>query len=684
MPPETLAVDPASLEQSGGAAHEVALPINGILGQLPSGKVEISVEELVQHVPPGYLRPANEIAGFLPTLVSLPLMDVVMRIPPDLLALRPDQKEVDAAVVNMADPFTEEVLREQAEAARRQSGANIIDESQAPQEEFVPSQPTPVKSVAPPRRPAVEPLLQSRTAATTLAAPSVPATKVSPSLSTSAQRNFGPPLPPSTAPTPMPTLPGARTPTGQIPTPVRMSAPLPPRQTASIPFAAPPAAVTSQAAAPVPPVPRHTGPIPAPPPPRHTTSIPTVPRRTGTLASLSQSLTGAARAAAAAAAVSGAESLIETKPPAPPSPAPVSSTDDLKRLAERAMAEMGESVEEPPAAKEEEFITPPPAPLAPRPSVPTVPVKSFTTPPPLATPAPVVPEPEPEPVVEAKAEDPEPTPEPVAVVPEPEPVAVEPEPEPIAVAAEPEPAPTAVTPVPEPAPAPEPEPVPVAPEPEPAAAFASHEEAAIDPSTSAVAFNLNTCSAEDLVHHISGISATLAGAIIAYRTRIGTYSKLEELLAVPGMTREAYTNLTGEAPPETRTNLSLNELLGFPVEKELAFKDVTDRILCWPDVTGCVLSGDDGLPMVGHAAAGFTEDAISAIAPKMFGSLNDTFSQVAGFETDILVIPSAGTSFHLFRSRNLYLTIMSRLPLMPERHVKVARLALTALSERKE
>ena len=76
-----------------------------------------------------------------------------MRIPPDLLALRPDQKDVDAAVINMADPFTEEILREQAETARRQAGANIIEESQAPHEEFVPSQGAPAKSVAPPRPP---------------------------------------------------------------------------------------------------------------------------------------------------------------------------------------------------------------------------------------------------------------------------------------------------------------------------------------------------------------------------------------------------------------------------------------------------------------------------------------------------------------------------------------------------
>jgi len=52
-------------------------------------------------------------------------------------------------------------------------------------------------------------------------------------------------------------------------------------------------------------------------------------------------------------------------------------------------------------------------------------------------------------------------------------------------------------------------------------------------------------------------------------------------------------------------------------------------------------------------------------------------------ETDALVIPTAGTSFHLFRNRDLYLIIMSRLPQMPERHVKVARFVLAALSVRK-
>ena len=139
LPPEVLAADITEFEATGAAATEIGLPMNMILSQLPSGKVEMSLADLVPHFPAGYLQPTESIASYLPTIISLPLMDVVMRIPPDLLALRPDQKDVDASIINMADPFTEEILREQAEAARRQTQTNIIDESQVPQaEEFVP------------------------------------------------------------------------------------------------------------------------------------------------------------------------------------------------------------------------------------------------------------------------------------------------------------------------------------------------------------------------------------------------------------------------------------------------------------------------------------------------------------------------------------------------------------------
>jgi len=621
LPPEVLADDLSNFEASGAAATEIGLPMNAILSQLPSGKVEMTLQELIPHFPAGYLQPTESIASYLPNVISLPLMDVVMRIPPDLLALRPDQKDVDAAVINMADPFTEEILREQAETARRQTQPNIIEESQAPQEEFVPrDQAEMTKSIVPPRRPVAEPLIASRTTATTLSAPPMPAvTKLpTPPISTPRPTPLVPPSVPAS--TPIPRSPSA---SGQIPIPIRSTTMLPtrPQGPGAIQADAPPAKST----APVPPVPRHTGSIPAPPPPRHTTSLPTSVRRSGALVP----------------PVLTATSLVPPPPVVPMPPPPASNSDDLQRLAALAMAQLGDSAESAPAASAE-----------PQPEAAPVPE-------PVVAEAPAPPVEEPEPVV-ASAPEPEPEPEPAPVV-EPEPAVV-----PMAVA--------------EPEPQPEPVSVPAVVAPPATEALAAHE---LEPSAS-VAFNLNTCTADELVKNIPDCTTDLAEAIIQHRAKIGSYKRLEDLLDVPGMTKVAYTNLTGEAPPENRIPLSINELLGFRQEQSISLKDVTDRIACWPDVTGCLLSQSSGLSLVGTAPAGLDKEAIVAFAPRMFESINKSFSEVTGQETDALVIPSYGTSFHLFRSRDLYLIIMSRLPQMPERHMKVARFVLAGLSVRRD
>jgi competence ComEA-like helix-hairpin-helix protein len=204
------------------------------------------------------------------------------------------------------------------------------------------------------------------------------------------------------------------------------------------------------------------------------------------------------------------------------------------------------------------------------------------------------------------------------------------------------------------------------------------------PPSASVAFNLNKCTAGDLVQNIPGCSQDLAESIVQYRAKIGSFKRLEDLLDVPGITKAAYTHLTGEAPPNNRIPLSLNELLGFPANQYISLKDVTERISCWPDITGCVLSQNSGLSLVGTVPEGIDKEAIVAFVPRMFESINKSFSEVSGQETDALVIPSSGTSFHLFRNRDLYLIIMSRLPQMPERHVKVARYVLAALSIRRD
>src|SRR5258708_5685389 len=143
-------------------------------------------------------------------------------------------------------------------------------------------------------------------------------------------------------------------------------------------------------------------------------------------------------------------------------------------------------------------------------------------------------------------------------------------------------------------------------------------------------------------------------------------------------------SLTGEAPPPNRIPFTLNELLGFPPEQHASLKDVTERICCWPDITGCVLSQGTGLSLVGTTPSGLDKAALVAFVPKMFEALNKSFSEIVGKETNDLIIPTPGTSFHILRDNDLYLIILSRLPQMPERHLKVARFVLAALALRRD
>jgi DNA uptake protein ComE-like DNA-binding protein len=467
----------------------------------------------------------------------------------------------------------------------------MSDEGQPPRNDFI-LRDQAAKSVVPPRRPYADPLTPSRSAGVPGAVPS----PKPPAPGTGGVRtnNIVPPRVPA---------PTSRTlaSTGGIPATLR-PVPTPTKPPAS--ELADDAPVVPSSAAPVPPVPRHTGPIPAPPPPRHTTSLPT-PTRVTSLPGTTSTSGPASFPPTGASEESSDVSALETPAPEPGQPDP--NADDLQRLAALAMAELGDR----------------PEPISASPPTEAAPGKPASG----------------------------------AALDEPLPSSKE------SLAPSAKPAESTPSSVPMPAQA--------------------NQENASAPDAP-VAFNLNTCTVEDLVENIPDCSEELAESIVAHRTKIGSFKRIEELLEVPGVTPAAYTNLTGEAPPAQHDPLSLNELLGFPPNQEVSLKDVTDRIACWPDVTGCVLSQNSGLSLVGSVPAGIDKAAIVAFAPRMFDTLNKSFSEVAGKQTDALFIPTADTSFHLFRNNDLYLIIMARLPQMPERHMKVARFVLAALSTRKD
>jgi DNA uptake protein ComE-like DNA-binding protein/predicted regulator of Ras-like GTPase activity (Roadblock/LC7/MglB family) len=290
----------------------------------------------------------------------------------------------------------------------------------------------------------------------------------------------------------------------------------------------------------------------------------------------------------------------------------------------------------------------------------------------------------------AEAEAPEPEPEALAT---PEPAAEEdeaqraylaqlaaaaeqaeaPEPESIAEAeleSEPEPE----TPA-EAEPAALPEPQPALPPPAPVVPAASLPPLAAAASSE---INLNDCDAEQLAAS-TGAPRALARAIVRYRQLHGPFHHLSELLNVPGVTPVVFALLTGQEIEGDPAFMSLQELLGFPAEKDVTLKDVTDRISAWPDVIGCVLGQASGLPLVGSVPDGLELQAIVAFAPKLFAGLNASFKEFAGEETDEIVVPSPHVSYHIFRKGDLYLVILSSQRQMPKRHMEVARHVLSSI-----
>lgn len=148
LPETVLLSDPASLLNSPQGQMDFRLPLGTVLPMLPSGKIEFSIGDLSQCAPEGIIHPLESLGEWATQSVLLPLPQVVMRIPPEFMTLRRDQKPIDTAVAAMDDPFSPEALRAKAEAAQAEQAAQAVQESPAVGGD-VPSYPLPVAEEIP-------------------------------------------------------------------------------------------------------------------------------------------------------------------------------------------------------------------------------------------------------------------------------------------------------------------------------------------------------------------------------------------------------------------------------------------------------------------------------------------------------------------------------------------------------
>lgn len=739
LPEGALAGDVESLTQSLGSKN-VELPLGSIIPMLPSGKVEFAMKDLIPRLPQEALAAEAHLSDMMQVIVPLPLAEVVMRVPPQYLALRSDQKSIDPLVTRMADPFSEEALK-RAAAERAAAAAAQQKEEQAAAEEEQPLEEESKEEVPSPEA-IQEPVEEEDTL------------------------RHGEELPKTQPLSAVPPLPGSKF-ESVTPEEVVSDSTIPP-----IPQEILPEDAKTVAFRPIPPKPQWP--------------IPKFEEEAQSEQSEESALPPDApdddelRRLALAAEGGEEEEVSDTEPAQDEGQEEAedfeetSEDSDLAALAALAEAAEDEPVEEEGSgdkAEEEDFAgeeaavpeeaevspvsqeevsEPPSAISALRPPKPFEP-SSFASGPedtplkkdteeaeasseiplfdepaisepseesePITTIPPVAPfdlkrEPEAEDTVEEEAESEE-------TIPPVSPFDLKPEPETEDKVEE-----EAVS-----------EPQPPSPVSDPFSAFKadvlkqkdiSEEEKPEEPETSqespvskdeeaqalevpAVSLpdfskeeeeekeeisepepvseklsqdypDLNTCGLEDLVA-VPGCNEALAKKILAWRELHDSFSSSSQLMRVPGMTSTVYRGLTGELPPQLRIPSSINRLIGVDSAREIAMKDITAHLRKWPGVLGCVIGGKDGLPVVYDHPDKGEVTALCALASKLFAVVNELMQDFGISKTSELHVPTDEVSYFIFWRGDLFVLVANEKKELPGLYSEIIRLLLKELAD---
>jgi hypothetical protein len=116
---------------------------------------------------------------------------------------------------------------------------------------------------------------------------------------------------------------------------------------------------------------------------------------------------------------------------------------------------------------------------------------------------------------------------------------------------------------------------------------APEKEAAAPEEVEAEELDLNRCLEPQLIKSVR-CSEELAKSIISYRQIKGGFSKLEDLLHVPGMTDAVFYSLTGQRS-EVGAVVSLNEILNLSAGLNVTVDQALARVALWPGIRGCLV-----------------------------------------------------------------------------------------------
>ncbi|GAB4242597.1 MAG: hypothetical protein OHK005_06490 [Candidatus Methylacidiphilales bacterium] len=639
LPRDLVVCDVAAVVQSPEAQREVPLPLSTILSMLPSGRIELPAQDLIKLLPAGWTVPVEQVPDAYP--ISLPLASIVPRIPPEMLAIRPDQKDIDPAVRNMNDPFTQEMIDKLA----AQAAAKAEGEGAAAQTE--------PEAVLEPAAPELEP--------ESVAVPEPepePETGSEPSGETATSFGFESEPAPETALT-QPEVESTPVETGEPDFASLRELAL--QANAAISTNEPEATAEESVEEPV-----AESSVEQPSPAPSEFGVKTLDDPLTEKISLQPESPDSPTPDLSSFRFDEPVAESETEASAEPEPEAKAAPGEFDASSFTLPEETATSVGEP-KTEAEQVDEEPEAAIVSEPEPEAAAEPEVTTE--VA--------PEPEPASEAESESvakPQPLPM-VSMVPPPPSLSAVAMPKEQRVPPPPPKIPPAISPTLPPPPAP--------PSLSQTGAIALPVTGELGHGAREIRIHLNSAGVEDLVK-IPGVSARLARKILAWRELHGDFKEFSQLLSIPGMTKEIYRQFTGDPDSETSLSGQVNILLGAPLTEKLSLRDVVLHIRRWPSIQGCIIAGAEGLPIAKDVTDGDLAESLSAFLPRIMNHINETMEQIKAMAADEVHVVSEELGYFIYRRGGLYLVMLSSEKDLPEYYGKVVRALLEELTEGKK
>ena len=163
--------------------------------------------------------------------------------------------------------------------------------------------------------------------------------------------------------------------------------------------------------------------------------------------------------------------------------------------------------------------------------------------------------------------------------------------------------------------------------------------------------DLNRCTVEDL-QRIPRVGPSLARRIIEFRETRGKFNSIDELRQVPGIGRKTFRALAGIHP---RT---LNRLLGAPTDRELTLQEVVRLLSAVPGIAGCMLAMSDGLFLTGQLPSPLDQNTVSVFAPHVFRKLGRYMRELRVGQIRRITIFTDQYPLSVFRAGDVYLIVV--------------------------